>query len=105
MHEEVTTFSREILGALGLFDPIITHEIKTLQANLSDQNRLISFFMTSQFILPYQNALLTRWGRWKEAQCLPHGGQCLICGQTAKSENSLAKSYAHKCASASCVKV
>ena len=48
MHEEVTTFSREILGALGLFDPIITHEIKTLQANLSDQNRLISFLPSAE---------------------------------------------------------
>ena len=41
MHEEATTFSREILGALGLFDPIVTHEIKKLQANLSDPNRLV----------------------------------------------------------------
>ena len=35
--------------------------------------------------LSYHDALLTRWDRWKEAQCLPHGDQCLVCWKTCQS--------------------
>ena len=40
---------------------------------------------TTRSTLSYHDALLTRWDRWKEAQCLPHGDQCLVCWKTCQS--------------------